>query len=371
MGKKFLAAILFVGLIYACSSSSGGDDGTPGGTVDNFDRGAMLTNFADNIIIPAFQDFASKMTALKTAGQNFTTTPDQTNLDALRTAWYNAYKTWQYVEMFNIGKAEELQYLNFMNIYPLTVADVESNVANGGYDLNSVNYHDAQGFAAIDYLIYGVAGTDADILAKYTTDANATGYKTYVTDVLNQMDGFTQQVLTDWTSSYRDTFVASTGNTATSAVNKLVNDFIFYYEKGLRANKFGIPAGIFSSSPLPEKVEAFYRRDISKELAEEALQAVEDFFNGKHYNSSATGESFKSYLTYLQRSDISNSITSHFNIAETQISTLNNDFFQQVNTDNSQMTMAYDELQKAVVYLKVDMLQAFNISVDFVDADGD
>ena len=27
----------------------------------------------------------------------------------------------------------------------------------------------------------------------------------------------------------------------------LTNDFIFYYEKGFRANKLGIPAGIFSS----------------------------------------------------------------------------------------------------------------------------
>jgi hypothetical protein len=32
-----------------------------------------------------------------------------------------------------------------------------------------------------------------------------------------------------------------------------INDYIFYYEKRLRAGKFYIPAGIFSN-PLPEKV---------------------------------------------------------------------------------------------------------------------
>ena len=367
MFKKIIAAVLFVGLAFSCSSSSGGGDPV----VDDFDRGAMLANFADNIIVPAFQDFATQMTALKTAGQNFTASPDQTALDALRTAWYNAYKTWQYVEMFNIGKAEELQYSFYMNVYPLTVSDVENNIANGGYDLNSVNNQDAQGFPALDYLLYGVAADDTAILAKYTTDANATGYKTYVTDVLNQMDGLTQQVLADWNGAYRNTFVGSTGNTATSAVNKLVNDFIFYYEKGLRANKFGIPAGIFSSTALPEKVEALYRKDISKELALEALQAVQDFFVGKHYNSSATGQSFSSYLIHLQRNDISTNIITQYNTAETQINAVMDSFYQQVMTDNSKMTMAYDELQKAVVFMKVDMLQAFNISVDFVDADGD
>ena len=35
------------------------------------------------------------------------------------------------------------------------------------------------------------------------------------------------------------------------------------------------------------------------------------------------------------------------------------------------MTRAYDELQKAVVLLKVDMLQAFSVNIDYVDADGD
>ena len=53
-------------------------------------------------------------------------------------------------------------------------------------------------------------------------------------DVVNQMDSLTQQVLNDWTDSYRATFVSNSGNTVTSSVNKLINDFIFYYEKGLR-----------------------------------------------------------------------------------------------------------------------------------------
>lgn len=367
MIKKIFAIALLASLIYACSNSNSDDPGT----TDDFDRGAMLTNLADNVIIPAIQDFSSKMTALKTAGQDFTTTPDQTNLDAFRTAWYNAYKVWQHIEMFNIGKAEEIQYLNFMNIYPLTVADVEANITSGTYDLDHVNNHDAQGFAAIDYLLYGVAANDADILAKYTTDPNATGYKTYITDVLAQMDGKTQQVLADWNGAYRNAFIASTTNTSTSAVNKLVNDFIYYYEKGLRANKVGIPAGVFSTGSLPEKVEAFYRKDISKELLLEALTAVQNVFNGKHYGGTATGSSFSAYLSYLNRTDISSSILNQWNVARTQINTLNANFFQQINTNNTEMTKSYDELQKVVVFLKVDMLQAFNVNVDYVDADGD
>ena len=39
--------------------------------------------------------------------------------------------------------------------------------------------------------------------------------------------------------------------------------------------------------------------------------------------------------------------------------------------DNTLMLQTYDVLQDNVVYLKVDMLQALDIRVDYVDADGD
>ena len=64
----------------------------------------------------------------------------------------------------------------------------------------------------------------------------------------------TNEVIDSWTS-YRDVFVSSTENTATSSINKLTNDFIYYYEK-VRANKIGIPAG-FSNDVLPDDRSIF------------------------------------------------------------------------------------------------------------------
>ena len=58
-------------------------------------------------------------------------------------------------------------------------------------------------------------------------------------------------------------------------------------------------------------------------------------------------------------------------MARLEINNLTNNLSEQVTIDNSKMTRAYDELQKAVVLLKVDMLQAFSINIDYVDADGD
>ena len=362
--RNTFLAILATTFILACTTSSGGDEGR---TKDTFDRSTLLANIADNIAIPALQDLEAKLTSLKNNKDAFALAANQNNLDALRASWLDAYKVWQHVEMFNIGLAEEIQFSFKMNIYPTNVKDIETNIANGSYDLSSVNNNDAVGFPALDYLLFGVADTDANILQKYDNDK----YQKYLSDNVDQMLSLTQTVVNNWTSTYRETFVSQSGNTVTSALNMFTNDFIFYYEKVLRANKIGIPAGVFSTTPLPDKVEGLYSKVYSRLFVLESLQAVQNVFNGTAYNSNIAGVGFKAYLEALEANELADLINSRFNNARTVIEQLNVDFGVQINTDNSKMTDTQDALQLAVVSLKVDMLQAFNISVDFVDADGD
>jgi len=364
--KKLVYVFAIMLLIVACSESD--DTGSSSNaTSDNYNRVAMQTNLADNIIIPRIQNLKSALQTLSDVNNMFTATPNQANLDNLRAAFVSAYKDWQLVEPFNIGQAEILQYNFKMNVYPTTVADIEANIANGNYDLLAAANNDAVGFPAVDYMLHGIAATDADILNKY---ANA-NYVTYLTDLIAQMNSLTQNVLTDWTSNYRTVFVNSTENTASSAVNKFINDYIFYFEKGLRANKFGIPAGVFSATSLSDKAEAIYNGTISRDLAIIALDNVQNIFNGKATSTSPTGEGFYKYLVALDRTDLATLINDRIDAARQKIQALNTDLKTQVEVDSVKMTEAYDALQLVVISLKVDMLQAFNVSVDYVDADGD
>jgi len=368
MVRKILLFVFATVLFFACGDESEGNEATS----DGFDREAVLIHIADNIIIPAYEDLEIKLTDLVSATTNFTESPTETNLDAIKTSWLNAYKTWQYLEMFNIGKAEELEYPFYFNVYPVSVLEVENNITNGEYDLTLAANYDAQGFPAIDYLIYGLDGESAtDVIAKYTTNTYADAYKLYLTDVVDHMKELTTTVLNDWNSNYRDEFVSSTDNTATSSFNKLMNDFVFYLEKGLRANKIGIPAGEFSINALPNTVEAFYNKEVSKELALEGFTAIENLFNGKAYNESSQTLGPKAYLEFLNNDELLSSVASQFAIAKARINDLDDNFVNQIETDNTKMESAYDDIQKIVVYFKVDMLQAFNIGVDYVDADGD
>jgi hypothetical protein len=368
--KKFALFILSIILFWGCT-----DDGPSGPNADEFDREAILENWADNIIIPSFTHFSETTGQLHTSAETFAAEPTQQNLDALRGSWETAYLAFQHVSMFEMGLAMQIRYRDYLNIYPTDAEEIENIIQSGNYNLELPSLTDSQGFPALDYLLHGLAENDEEILSHFTTDTNAENYRTYLTDVTNRIDNLTDQVLDSWTSGYRDEFVNNSGNGANSSLDMMVNDYIFYYEKNLRAGKVGIPAGVFSGNPLSGHVEAYYSNGFSKALFNEALSASINFFNGVHFNSSTNGQSLDDYLDYLNTmkdgADLTGLINSQFELARDEAEALNPDFAAQVLSNNTLMLSTYDELQKNVVNLKVDMLQALNINVDYVDADGD
>jgi len=366
MKKIFLLLIVFVTL--SCGSDDSSINLAP---TDSFNRATMLTNWVDNIIIPAYTDYEGKLSSLKTATTTFTATQNQTNLDALRAEYINAYKAWQYVVIFSsIGKAAELDVTRWVNRYPTDNAGIETNITNGSTDLSLPSTNIQQGFPALDYLLYGVAADDTAIVAKYS----GINYSTYLTAVVERLQALNTPVLADWNGSYRNTFVSLTENSAAGAVNIIVNDYIYNYEKYFRAYKLGGPIGIFGGGLRPEDVESYYGKQ-SKVLCLAALDAIENFFSGKHFSSTTNGESFKSYLTYLDTMKDGEALApvmiAQMQLARTKINLLNNDFATQINSDITPANTAYTEMQRLVAMLKIDMMSAFNVSLDYVDNDGD
>ena len=371
--KKLL--ILFTALItiVACSSSDDSSDTTGG---SNYDRKLLLTNWADYIIVPSYTNYQSKIKVLATTIATFNTTPSEANLLTVRASWLEAYKAYQYVAIYSFGKSEEINLKESANTYPTNAAGIDANIATGGYNLTLLSQFDKQGFPALDYLINGLGTTNASIISFYSTNANATKYQKYLTDVVARLQTTADTVLADWNSGYKATYIANSGTTVSSSVNVTTNNFVKNLEKNIRSGKMGIPSGVFSSGvKFPEKVEAYYKNDVSKELFTTALKASQDFFNGKHFNSSTTGEGLKSYLDYVNALrtgvKLSTIINNQFGTIFTATATLNASFSNQINSDNTKMLAAYDALQQNVVYVKLDMMQALNITIDYVDGDGD
>ena len=348
------------------------------GTEDNqsrndnsFDLVKMMTFITEEIIIPSYDNLNTSITELKESYELFKINITEHNLEELRNKWLKSYKLWQHVEMFNIGKSME-DYLIFRsNIYPVDTVRVNQNINNGEYDLKNPNNYAAQGFPTMDYLLYGKVNDPAKIIDHYKENDKTMNY---LGSLIEDLATNVKNVNDDW-NQVKNEFVSSVDNTASSNLNMMVNDFIYYYEKGFRANKFGIPAGVFSGGALPDRVEGFYSKNFSKVFALEAMTSIKKFFNGESYkNSDIKGLGLKSYIDFVEKDQeelLSDKINVQLTDAEKSINELGNNLSDQIESDLIKVLKTYDDIQTAVVLLKVDMLQALNIAVDYADADGD
>jgi hypothetical protein len=373
INNRFYSLIFSFIFLFSCSE----DNSTPASS-DNYDRKELLSNLVNNIIIPAHQNFNNELQLFESTVNSFNDDRSISNLEMIQDQFIVSYRAWQYIEMFNIGYAEEIYYASKMNIYPANTTRILENINSDNVDLDgNSNQFSAQGFPAIDYLLFGVAENNIQILDIYSIDNNSTF--TYLNLLVSKMIENTDAVIDYWETN-RQEFINSTGNTSSSSLNMLANDFVYYYEKGLRANKIGIPAGVWSGE-IPQNVEAYYKSDISKILAIEGLQACINFFKGIHFGESQiNGEGLYDYLAYLDDTNYSDSsmfiglqddILDSFDNSMIKLEQLNNNFALQIETDNIKMLEAYDSIQQGVVRLKTNMLSILGISVDYYDADGD
>lgn len=352
-------------------SSCGNDDEGKKENKDDFNRSELLENWADNIIIPGYEAYISSLDQLVESKDVFIQNGQLDNLNQLRASYLSAYKKWQHVAMFEIGRAETITLTNYTNAFPTDEVLIENNLSSESYNLALPSNIAAQGFPALDYLLYGLGNSEGEVLTKLKESR----YSNYLSDVIQRLHTLSSSVLNDWKTGYRATFLNANGSSGTASVDKLVNDFLFYYEKHLRAGKIGIPAGVFSGSTIAEKVEAPYSEEYSKELFLEGFHAMVDFFKGTSYDGNSTGVSLNDYISHVSKnngtSDVSGEILAQWMEVDKAADKLSASLKDQVSTDNIKMLQTYDELQKVVALLKVDMLQALNIQVDYVDADDD
>lgn len=328
--------------------------------------------------MPAYADFKLKFDVMLAKSDAFTTQPNSANLLALRNAWREAYINWQKVELFDFGPGQTFAIRSHFNIYPTNETLIQANIASGTANLELPVNFAAQGFPAIDYLINGVGANDTEIVAYYATSTNASKRINYLKQVLAKMNTIFTNVNNAWKGDFATTFKSKTAIDAGSSTSTLINGYILNYERYVRSGKIGIPAGVLTpGQTFPDKVEAFYTKDLSLTLAKTAQQASFDFYNGKAYSSNTNGYSIKSYLTSLGTKDaasgnlLADIIATQFELCNTKLNTLNNNLSNQVSTNNQLMIDTHAQMQKLVKLLKVDMTSAMSITITYTDNDGD
>ncbi|WP_417444218.1 imelysin family protein [Joostella sp.] len=367
--NKWIGLIVTL-VVLGCSSDSSNNDGdeNPTGGDNDFNRKSILTNWADNFIMPNYTAYVSATSKLTKAANDFVVETNIQSLTDLKVAYKEAYLSWQHVSMFEIGEAERIQLRNFTNIYPTNKANIDAKTGGlESYNLELPSSFSEQGFPALDYLLYGTGETDEMVLAYFEDQVAA---KDYLLALVNRLDKLGSQVLENWKTGYRDTYVNNDSDAVNASFNKTVNAYVSYYERFLRSGKVGIPAGALSGQQFPDRVEAYYVNDMSKELFLKALDASKGFYLGTGATN-ISGASLYDALKGLDQNELADDISEQFDVIREEASKLNDSFSYEVENNNNALIGLRDLLQVNTILFKNDMVSALNVTISYQDNDGD
>ncbi len=337
----------------------------------------VLKNWAENIIIPAYGNYQSKVNKLVDDAKSFKKNISSETFNNLRNSWLSTYKAYQKVLIFDIKKANSIHFLGITNTYPCNIDAIQNNIdliaqnkANE-VDLEPsfvVKKHTYQGLPALDYLLFNANHT-LDYYktepAKYTVE--------YIVMLTEALQKNINSIVNYWNQN-KEEYINDTDNSVTGAYAATINAFLRTYEKDIRAAKVGYATGAIkaqNNKPAPEVIEAYYNGKVDKELLKMALVSSQNFFNGKHFSNNKTGESLHSILDSLGHKDLASSINEQYNKIYTKIESMPKSLKTTAIDDNASMKSLYDVIQVNVAYYKTQMMAALKVQVGYQDTDGD
>ncbi len=328
---------------------------------EEFDKGPVLQNLADQIILPGYDELQLKMNAFQQNWNAFLFDPVAGNFDAVKTSWTQASIAFQAVKMFEFGPAATVGLSAALGTFPADTTQIKSNINTGNYTLTTADNIDAIGFDALDYLFYR-----SNALVEIQINPST---QNYVTAVISKMKTEVDAVNNGWKTGYRETFIAGTGTSSTSPFSLLFNAFSKDFES-TKTTKIGVPIGIQTLGiQQPHFLEA-RRSGIGSQLLLSNYTAAKNVFLGIGSNG-ANGQGFDNYLMALERSDLSATIETRFNYLINQPTTWSARIEDMMSSNPTELNNYYNYIQGTVVYIKTDMASAFGVLITYQDNDGD
>ncbi|QYH39655.1 imelysin family protein [Algoriphagus sp. NBT04N3] len=342
------------------------------------DRKPLLENLADQVIIPAYTQLDTEVTGMNSSITAFLNDPSPATLGNARSTFIKAYVAWQKVEFFDFGPAFDQTLRAQVNTFPTDNFAIDNAIATGNIQLQSLSNNNKKGFPAIDYLLYGDNKSDADIIADFTTNANASTRKEYLRASIEDMQTLVSRVSVAWNSgegNYRSTFVERTGTDVGSSLGQLINSLSQSLEVFTRDAKVGIPLGKRSQGILiPKNAEAYYSGN-SMLLARSNVQGYLDVFKGSRTSEGANSQSLLAYLNQLNAQykggSLSSALEQQFQNSLSKLNQISDPYSRSIEAQATIANEAYLELQKTVVLVKVDLASALGILISYQDNDGD
>lgn len=119
----------------------------------------VVSHFADQVVIPTYQQLVQEAGELSKAVNGFVENPTPETLKTAQNAWVKTRTPWEQSEAFAFGPAESLGYDGDLDDWPVNETDVVA-VINSQDEINVESVKKLQttqkGFHTIEYLLFGL-----------------------------------------------------------------------------------------------------------------------------------------------------------------------------------------------------------------------
>lgn len=359
MKKTWMAVSLSATLAFVCYACSKSDSGSGDNTSSDAFKTALLTNYADSLIVPGYTAFQGSLTALETAVNNFLAAPSATTQDAVKPVFKSAYLSFEGISMPFLGPASSTSTNRYLNTFPTVTAKIEAGIQSGNYNFTTPGLSDSiQGLPALDYLLFAEGA-----VSKFTA-ANAAGRKKYVQDIMARMKQLVQEVVTQWNGGYRAIFIASLKTDVGSSIGLMVNQFALEMD-AMKGPRIGWPFGKQSNGIVfADKCEGYYS-GISAGLAIANLTSLKNYYTG------GSGKGIDDYLVLLKREQLNNDVLAQFEVALNALKAIPEPMSNAFTNNAAVVEEAYKQVQKLLTLLKTDVASATAVQINYMDSDGD
>lgn len=366
---SLITLTVLIASLFSCNKDKKEDDTSGNG----FDKTAMLTNYADNLIIPAYSVMQQKIAALQTVSDAFVANPSASTQASVKTAYTEAHLQYIKIATFNFGPAENAildNYLNFsggldynftadgeLTGFSVDTTTIANNISSGSYNFTMLTRSGfySQGFPALNYLYFG---------NEAITKMDSKRAK-YINDLLARMKTLVDKVAGDW-STYRTNFIGNTQTNSGSPIANIVNQLSYQLDL-LKGPRIGWPLGKQSAGKTFEtKCEAYYA-GISMVLAVENLNSIKRLYTGNNIS----GKGLADYLIAINQSALNNDILAQFDITLDKLKAIPDPLSNSLLTQSANVDAAYKEIQKLVTLMKTDVASATAVQISYADNDGD
>lgn len=374
--KQMYSRLFSFCCIIAAASFSGCIEDSTIGSPEYAGRGAMLSHYADNLIMPAYDRLHNESVALSEHLNKLDGQSTEADLETARNQWQKTFEVWQEAALYDFGPAAAEGVRQELTVevatFPTNASEIEAFIQQNDTAFNNFN-RDTRGFLAIEYLLYGTDWSQA--LGQIQNDPKRQAYLRSLGRHLIENIG---RVKNDW-KSYRANFVANESVSAGSPTSDMYNAFVKGYEI-LKNYKLGLPIGAVLGStpdidPDPTQVEAYYSQQ-SLHFVKAQLDAVWRVYTGTTANQTPNPDDGIGWDHYVASttggSDLLNQTTDQWQKVETAIANLPDKSLQELITENpAQIEAAYTEAQAQTRYFKNEMTSRLGLQITFSDNDGD